>query len=98
MSPRAARRQRALTRLRSAAGVTLCAHAKARRAEHGFSEDDVLLAITRPEQTYGSSASYGPDRRLYQRGPVCVVVDERTRVVVTVLPRIAERWEHRAAG
>jgi hypothetical protein len=98
VSSRAARRQRALDRLRTTAGVTLSAHAKARRVEHGFSEDDVLLTIARPEQTYGSPASYSPDRRLYQRGRVCAVVDERTRVVVTVLPRIAERWEHPAPG
>lgn len=93
MSPREDRRQRALD-----ARVTLSAHAEMRRREHGFSEDDVLLTVAQPEQTYGSPASYGPDRRLYQRGRVCAVVDERSRVVVTVLPRIAERWEHRAAG
>jgi hypothetical protein len=94
---REARRRRALTRLYLRAGVELSPHAVERAAEHGFSEDDVLLAVAAPEQTYTCPAEqYGPDRRMYQRAGIAVVVDERLRQVVTVLPRAQERWEHAA--
>ncbi len=95
MSPRDARRHSALDRLRLRAGVELSTHARQRLAEHGFSEDDVLLAVVSPEQTYGCPEHrYGADRRMHQRGRLAVVVDGRLRRVVTVLPRVQERWEH----
>lgn len=95
MSPKETRRKRALTRLYLRADVELTAHAIRRRSEHGFSEDDVLTTVVRPEQTYGCPAhQYGPNRRTYQRGAMAVVVDERLRQVVTVLPRVQYRWEH----
>jgi hypothetical protein len=91
------RRRRALCRLYVRAGVALSQHAVERAAEHGFSEDDVLLAVVAPEQTYTCPADrYGPDRRMCQRGPIAVVVDQRRGQVVTVLPRVEERWEHPA--
>jgi tRNA(Met) C34 N-acetyltransferase TmcA len=31
---------------------------------------------------------------MYQRGGVAVVVDEAAGRVVTVLPRVHERWQH----
>jgi hypothetical protein len=97
VSRREGRRRRALTRLYLRAGVELSPHAVERAAEHGFSDDDVLLAVASPEQTYTCPAEqYGPDRRMYQRAGVAVVVDERLRQVVTVLPRVQERWEHAA--
>lgn len=96
-SPRDARRRRARERLLVQAGVRLLPHAVKRSAEHGFSHDQVLRTVASPEQTYACPADrYGPDRRMYQRGGVAVVVDERQRVVVTVLPRVQERWEHPA--
>jgi hypothetical protein len=95
VSRREARRRRALTRLYLRALVELTPHAVERSAEHGFSEDEVLLAVAAPEQTYTCPADlYGPDRRMYQRSRIAVVVDERLRHVVTVLPRVQERWEH----
>ena len=97
MTRRECRRRRALTRLYLRAVVELTPHAVERAAEHGASEDDVLLAVAAPEQTYTCPADlYGPNRRMYQRGRVAVVVDERLRQVVTVLPRVQERWEHAA--
>ncbi|GAC1439383.1 MAG: hypothetical protein NVSMB55_00660 [Mycobacteriales bacterium] len=96
MSPRQARQARALARLRDQAKVVVCEHAERRRREHGFSLDDVLRTVAHPEQTYGCPAY--PDRRTYQRGPVAVIVDERQRVVVTVLLRVQDRWEHRTAA
>jgi hypothetical protein len=89
------RRSRARTRLYLRAAVELTPHAIERAAEHGFSEDDVLLAVAAPEQTYTCPADlYGPDRRMYQRARIAVVVDERLRHVVTVLPRVQEQWVH----
>ncbi len=97
MSPKQARRKRALTRLYTQAGVELTPHAVRRRIEHGFSEDDVLTTVVRPEQTYGCPVDqYGADRRMYQRGAMAVVVDEHLQQVVTVLPRVQNRWRHTA--
>jgi len=98
VSRREARRRRALARLYLRAAVDLSLHAVERAAEHGYSDDDVLLAVASPEQSYTCPAEqYGPDRRMYQRaGVAVVVVDERLRQVVTVLPRVQERWEHPA--
>ena len=97
MNRRDARCNRALTRPYLRAAVKMTPHAVERAAEHGFSEDDVLHAVAAPEQTYTCPADlYGPDRRMYQRGRLAVVVDERLRQVVTVLPRVQERWEHAA--
>ncbi len=95
MSRREARHRRALARLYLRTRVDLSPHAVERAAEHGFGEDDVLLAVAAPEQTYTCPAEqYGPDRRMYQRARVAVVVDERLPLVVTVLPRVPVRWEH----
>jgi hypothetical protein len=94
-SPRDARRRRARERLLAQAGVRLLPHAVERAAEQGFSHDEVLRTVASPEQTYTCPADrYGPNRRIYQRGRVAVVVNEQQRVVVTVLPRVQERWEH----
>ncbi len=94
-SPRDARRRRARARLQAQAGVRLLPHAVERAAEHAFSHDEVLRTVASPEQTYTCPADrHGPDRRMYQRGRVAVVVNARQRVVVTVLPRVSERWEH----
>ncbi len=98
MSRRDARRHRALARLYLRARIQLSPHAVGRAAEHGFSDDDILQAVASPEQSYTCpAAQYGPDRRMYQRGGVAVVVDERLRLVVTVLPRVRGRWEHAPA-
>lgn len=95
MSRREERRRGGLARLYLRAQVELSTHAMERAAEHGFSDDDVLLAVVSPEQTYVCPADqYGPDRRMYQRARIAVVVDERLRLVVTVLPRVQQRWEH----
>jgi hypothetical protein len=95
VSRREARHRKALARLYLRARVELSPHAFERALEHGFSHDDVLLAVASPEQTYTCPVEqYGPDRRMYQRADVAVVVDERLRLVVTVLPRVQKRWEH----
>ncbi|WP_377639291.1 hypothetical protein [Oryzobacter terrae] len=94
MNRRELRRTRAMERLSMQADVVVSAHAQARASELGYSLDDVLRCVVRPEQTYGSPARYGPDRRVYQRGTVAVVVHEGSRVVVTVLLRTIDDWVH----
>ncbi|MGD8202468.1 hypothetical protein ACQE98_17640 [Ornithinimicrobium sp. W1679] len=34
---------------------------------------------------------------MYQRGHIACVVEEASRCVVTVLPRIVQRWEHQVS-
>lgn len=94
MNRRQVRCARAVARLTRVANVTFSAHANDRAAELGFSQDDILRCVARPEQTYCSPAGYGPDRRVYQRGAVAVVVHEGSRVVVTVLLRTYDSWAH----
>lgn len=52
---RAARRERALNRLRAQAGVVLSQHALVRAKELGFDESEVLRCVESPEQTYGET-------------------------------------------
>lgn len=94
MNRRALRQARAKSRLNAAAEATLAPHAVARARELGFSEDEVLRCLLRPEQTYVCGPDYGPDRRMYQRGDLSVVLHEPTRTVITVLLRTARVWTH----
>lgn len=73
---------------------TLSWHAQRRLVELGFSTREVVDCVRRPEQSYCSHPAYGPDRRIFQRGHLAVVLHEPTNVVVTVLLRQYERWEH----
>ena len=76
------------------AHIDLSWHARRRTHELGFSVRDVADCVRRAEQSYSCHPGYGSDRRIYQRGDVCVVLHEPTRVVVTVLLRRADRWHH----
>ena len=90
----AARRARALERLRTRAGVTFTRHARSRCAELNFHEVDVLGCVSNPELTYGGGGRHPGGRRIYQRNDCAVVVDEPRRLVVTVLLRCEGRWSH----
>ena len=94
MNPRERRQTRARERLAAQASIELSSHAELRARELGYSEDEVLRCVAAPSQTYTCPSSYGPNRRMYQRGNVAVVVDEGARVAVTVLPRTRHVWEH----
>lgn len=94
MNPRQARQRRAIERLLAATGGQLSRHAADRASELGYSLDDVLRCLARPEQTYTCPESYGHGRRVYQRGDLALVVHEDTRTIVTVLPRTGCRWSH----
>lgn len=94
MNRRNGRRARALDRLTQRANVMIGHHAESRAAELGFSHDDVLHCVWHPEQTYVAPPKHGPDRRIYQRGDIAVVVSETSRVVVTVLLRTRNSWTH----
>lgn len=91
---RAARRERALNRLRAQAGVVLSQHALVRAKELGFDESEVLRCVESPEQTYGGDPRYPGNRRVYQRQDCVCVVDRTTRTVVTVLLRAYGAWQH----
>lgn len=92
---RALRRTRALERIRARTGVRLTHHAHLRAREFGVHETQVHECISTPDQSYPCHPSYGPNRRMYQRGTLACVVDVKARVVITVLPRSQERWTHR---
>lgn len=94
MNRRQMRQARVLQRLADATGIRLGSHAIQRAMEFGYSLDDVYRCLARPDQTYGCPSAHGPDRRMYQRGQIAVVVHEPTRFAVTVLPRTPIRWEH----
>ena len=94
MNRRHTRQARALQRLADTTGIRLGIHAIERAMEFGYSLDDVYRCLARPDQTYGCPQAHGPDRRMYQRGDIAVVVHEPTRFAVTVLPRTPNRWEH----
>ena len=98
MNRRQVRRQRAALRLCARAGVVMTPHALARQAEHGFTDDEVYGAVAAPEQTYPGGPGHASSRRTYQRGRVAVIVDETSRAVITVLPRVRDRWEHAQAA
>ena len=69
-------------------------HARRRANELGFSTSDLVQCVVDPEQSYCGHPAYGPDRRVYQRGDLAVVVHEPSRTVVTLLLRRLDRWEH----
>lgn len=94
MNPRQRRQANARERLSSASNATLSHHALQRTKELGFTEADVHRCIARYEQTYTCPEAYGPNRRMYQRGHLGVVLTEDTRIVVTVLLRTGQRWKH----
>jgi hypothetical protein len=72
----------------------LSPHAKERAAELGFNQAEIDKCVQSPEQSYPSHASYGPDRRTYQRGALAVVLALGTQDVVTVLLRTPRTWVH----
>ncbi len=96
MSPRVrARQDRALARARlRARGAYLTPHALLRAAELGFHETEVLSCIASPESTYPGHPTYGPGRRLVQRGDCCCVIDASGKAIITVLLRTQAEWEH----
>ena len=85
---RRARQERALQRARSMSGVTLSGHAAMRAGELGFHETEVLDCVRYAEQTYCAHPSYGPNRRVHQRGDCACVVDLVAQEVVTVPLRV----------
>ena len=94
MNPRQARQERAIARLRAVSGGQLSGHAAASAAELGYSLDDVLRCLARPDQTYPCPESYGQGRRMYQRGDLALVVHHESGIVITVLPRTGRAWSH----
>ena len=91
---RSERQRRALERLYHQAGIVLTPHAQHRARELGFHESDVLRCIIAPEQTYTSGPRYPPGRCTYQRLDCACIVDTAAGVVITVLLRQPQPWQH----
>lgn len=94
MNRRQQRQNRALQRLAETTGVIISQHASIRAKELGFSADDLYRCVNQPEQTYVCPANYWPDRRMYQRGSISLVLHEISRTVITVLLRTGDAWQH----
>lgn len=73
-------------------GWKLSGHARHTIAARAFDVRDVLQACENPEQSY-TAYNYGPDRWVYQRAHVAVVLSPVTRTVITVLLRRREQWD-----
>jgi hypothetical protein len=72
----------------------LTLHAGERADELGFTVEEVARCVRQPEQSYTCHGRYGQGRRTYQRDEMAVVLDERRRLVVTVLLRRQDEWVH----
>lgn len=75
---------------RPIAGRTLSLHAHRRMLEFGLSRADVEDILEDYEQRYASHSG----RFVHQRGPWAVVAQARPGIIVTILRREVERWEH----
>ena len=75
-------------------------HAEDRRAEHGFTLEDIELSMTEPEVAHPAGPLW-PDRRVYIRGPIKTIAS-LDGVVITVMPSphatSYQRWEHNPAA
>jgi hypothetical protein len=65
----------------------LSAHAAQKMIERGFTRNQVIDAIENCEQSYPSGYY-----RVYQKGDIAVVANEKRKDVVTVLLRTLDPW------
>lgn len=77
-------------------GLTFTEHARDRMIEFNVSYDEVVQIIEHPEVAYLSKTD--PLKKQYalisQAGKWAVVTSTNKSVVITVLPRVIEQWEH----
>lgn len=66
-------------------------HMRVRATQRNIDLAQIEGAITNPEITY-AQPNYGPDRAIYQRGDLAVVVAPTTRTVITVLFHTPDNW------
>ena len=76
----------------TAGGWRFTRHAREQIVARGFDVGDVVAACNQAEQRY-TAFNYGPNRWVYQRGRVAVVVDPTSRTVITVLLRECGAWD-----
>lgn len=69
---------------------TLCSHARARMTEFGLKVHDVEDVLFFYEQSYMNRDG----QAVRQKGDWAVYVNTVTKVVVTVLRRTYDRWDH----
>lgn len=65
--------------------ANLSPHAKLRRKQMHVTEHQIEAAIADPDSVYPGAPQHRKARTCYQRGPIVVVVCDRTQQVVTVL-------------
>lgn len=70
--------------LRDTLGWRLSPHARSAARSRGFPVAEVLLAAGDPALTY-TCHHYGPDREAHVRGDLCVIVNQATQTVITVI-------------
>ena len=75
------------------AGHRLTNHAKLRQAEFGLTIPDLEAILKDYDQRYAQQGKYA-GAFVHQRGDWAMVVDPTDKVVITVLRRIVQRWEH----
>lgn len=70
----------------------LIPHAAKMMVERGIPRDSVLDTAENPEQTYVAGGKHNcTDRMVYQRGDIALIVNTRTKEIITVLFR-SESW------
>lgn len=62
-------------------------HAEQRRLEMGVGTKEIKRALNEPEVTYPSGAGHPPGRMVHLHGRICVIVDNASGEVVTILWR-----------
>jgi len=77
--------------LRATYGWRLCLHARDVARARGVGAREVLEAIQQPEIVH-TAFNYGPDRYVYKRRDLAVVVAPASKVVITVLWNTPTNW------
>ncbi len=79
----------------SSRSLTFTPHAQERMAEFNVSYDEVVQIINHPEVAYMSKRSvYDRYTLVSQAGKWAVITTTNKTVVITILPRITDEWEH----
>ncbi|MFD6092829.1 hypothetical protein ACFWGN_11965 [Oerskovia sp. NPDC060338] len=74
-----------------ATGLALTTHALESAIARDVNLAEMTACVNDAEQSW-SSSKYGPDRVVFQRGDIAVVVSSREHLVVTVLFREQDQW------
>jgi len=79
------------------AGYLLTRHARERMAQMEVTAAQVAEVLSNPDDTWAQQEKFGPDARAYAKGNYGVCVDDKKKVVVTVVWRSKAVWKQRLA-